>query len=152
MRIDCALLCDAVTVREGLFHILGGGVTRVYRPVYPSQLGVGIALRIMVHPTEADAAHEMALVLVEEDGREIVRLEIGFQAPPADQRGDIRPGEELNMLLPIGMHAWPLPHEGAFNVHILIDGIHQTEVPFYAAVGGPQELPPPPVKRDKRDQ
>lgn len=33
MRVDCALLCDAASVREGLLNILGGGITRVtYRP------------------------------------------------------------------------------------------------------------------------
>lgn len=29
MRVDCALLCDAATVREGLLHVLVGLLTLV---------------------------------------------------------------------------------------------------------------------------
>jgi len=39
MRLSVATLCDAATVREGLLHILGGGITQVWRESFPSPLG-----------------------------------------------------------------------------------------------------------------
>ena len=130
MRVDCALLCDAVTVREGLVHILGGGVTRLRRPQYPGPLNTALALRVMVHPTESDKPHEMEARLVKEDGDELARVEIGFEA--AAQQ--IRPGEELSAPFALPLHGLMIPHEGAYSFELLIDGVHQASVPFTAEV------------------
>ncbi len=128
MRIDCALLCDYVTVREGLLHVLGGGITRLGRPSFPSRLGVAFALRIMVHPTEAGKEHKIDALLLAEDGAEVARMEIGFELGPQN----VRPGEELSAPFAIPMHDFPIPHEGAYSFELLIDGVHQASVPFLA--------------------
>lgn len=38
-----AVLCDRATVRDGLLHILGAGVTIVYRDKVPAPLDVDVA-------------------------------------------------------------------------------------------------------------
>lgn len=131
MRVDCALLCDAATVREGLLHILGGGVTRLSRPEYPSPFGVSLALRIMVHSTEIGKEHALEVLLLAEDGENIAAVSAGFQI---DDPGDLAPGEEAPVALPITFPPQAiLPRSGGYSFEILIDGVHQSSVPFRAS-------------------
>jgi hypothetical protein len=134
MRIDCALLCDAVTVREGLLHILGGGITRLSRPEYPAPLNVALAVRIMVHPTECDRDHNLEVRLMDADGSEVGRLEAGFAIR---EPGDARPGEELAIAIPVSVQMLPLPKPGAFSFELLIDQMHHLSVPFLATQHDP---------------
>lgn len=132
MRIDCALLCDAATVREGLLHILGGGITRAGRPLYPAPVGLTLALRVLVHPTEADATHRLDVLLQGEDGQQVAQLEIEFGI---SDRSTLAPGEQVSVPLPIPFPAQvALPTPGAYSFELLIDGIHQATVPFQATV------------------
>jgi hypothetical protein len=130
MRIDCALLCDAATVREGLLHVLGGGVTRVTRQGYPAPLGLTVALRILVHPTEAGRQHKLDVRLQGADGQQImeVNVEFGMNEP-----GDLQPGEEASLPIPLNLPPeLRLPSPGTYSFELLIDGIHQQSVPFVA--------------------
>lgn len=128
MRVDCALLCDAVTVREGLLHVLGGGVTRLRRPEFPGPLNTALALRVMVHPTEAEQPHQLEVRLMKEDGEEVGRVEIDFEL----ESQAVRPGEELSAPFAVPLHGVALPHQGAYSFELLIDGIHQASLPFIA--------------------
>lgn len=127
MRIDCALLCDSVTIREGLLHILGGGITRVNRENFPAPLNLALALRIMVHPTEADRTHELKVLLLAQDGARVAELGIqfGINDPAA-----LEPTEEASLPIALSLHTIPLQHEGPYNFELIIDGIHQSTVPF----------------------
>lgn len=132
MRIDCVLLCDAVTVREGLLHILGGGVTRVHRPAYPAPLGACLAIRIMIHPTEAATDHQLQALLQGADGQKVGDITIGFGV---GDPGQLVVGEEASLPLGLSMVAGiPLPEHGAYSFELLIDGIHQASVPFRAEI------------------
>jgi hypothetical protein len=142
MRIDCALLCDAATVREGLLNILSGGITRANRTSYPAPLGMVLALRIMIHPTEISRPHQLRVLLQDADGRQLAAMEaeIGIGDP-----GQIEPGEEASLPLPLGLPPQvALPAPGRYSFEILIDGTHQATVPFTATLarihrsGGPR--------------
>jgi hypothetical protein len=133
MRIDCALLCDAATVREGLLHVLGGGVTRVTRQEFPARLGLTLALRILVHPTEANRQHNLEVLLQGADGEPVVQVqaEFGLNDP-----GDLQPGEEASLPIPLTLPPEVrLPSPGTYSFELLIDGIHQQSVPFVAQQG-----------------
>ena len=136
MRVDCALLCDAVTVREGLLHILGGGVTRINRPEYPAPMGLALALLIDVHPTEIDRPHVAQVLVLGADGQRLfeMQLQFGLEAPPPD----MPPGEHFPLPLPVPLHTVPIPSEGAYSVEVLIDGNHQKAVSFHAVIVAPQ--------------
>lgn len=129
MRIDCALLCDAATVREGLLHVLGGGVTRLNRPGYPAPLApITLALRILVHPTETDRQHQMEVRLQGPDGEPVAKFSVDFGVTDP---GQVQAGEEVSVPLPLTMPPnAALPQAGRYSFEILIDGIHQTSVPF----------------------
>ena len=129
MRIDCALLCDYATVREGLLHVLGGGITRINRPAFPAPFGCSIALRIVIHRTEADRPHKLRVILQDNDGKRLAQVDAGFGVgnPEAAE-----PGEDVAAALPIPMQAIMIPHAGSFSIELLIDDIHQSSVPFMA--------------------
>jgi hypothetical protein len=142
VRIDSALLCDAATVREGLLHVLGGGVTRAGRPSYPAPLALTLALRILIHPTEADRPHSLDVRLQGEDGQEAARIEIEFGLQTT---AHLEAGEQASLPLPIPLpEQVQLPAPGRYSFELLIDGIHQATVPFIAQLSeSPDEESPP---------
>jgi hypothetical protein len=143
LRVDCALLCDAATVREGLLHILGGGVTRLNRPQFPAPLATVLALRILVHPTEVDRSHHLTVQLNDADGQRLVNLDADFGVSDASV---LEPGEEASVPFPLALPPnAALPHQGRYSFEVLIDGIHQVSVPFSAVtIDLPQQPPQPP--------
>lgn len=138
MRIDCALLCDAATVREGLLHVLGGGVTRINRPGFPTPLSpLSLAMRVLVHPTEADRMHKMQVRLLDEDGAEIARFDLEFGV---GDTGQLEAGEEVSLPLPLTIPPnVGLEKAGRYSFEILIDGNHQASIPFIAKHTPPGE-------------
>lgn len=131
MRVDTALLCDAATVREGLLHILGGGITEIVRSEYPAELGLTLALRIMVHQTEVEHPHQLQIIVQGEDGQKVTEVHAQVEAePPPD---GIEPGEEGELLIPWNFPGRPkLPAPGRYSMELLIDGVHQRSIPFKA--------------------
>jgi hypothetical protein len=129
MEVDTALLCDAATVRDGLLHILGGGVTHLVRKEFPADLGVTLALRILVHQTEAEHPHELQILLQGEDGEKVVQVRANVQAePPPD---GVEAGEKGELVIAWSFPGRPkLPREGRYSMELLIDGVHQRTIPF----------------------
>ena len=66
-----ALLCDAVTVRENLLHVLGGGLGQIWRESYPAPLGAELALLLTLHPSETADEHELRVLIQDTDGKQI---------------------------------------------------------------------------------
>ena len=119
MRIDMALLCDAATERGGLLNVLGGGITQAARPEFPAPLGMTLALRVLLHPTEIDRPHELEILLQDADGDVATRAKIGLQVPPG---AEIPAGEEAAVPIPWNFPAQPaIPHEGRYSFEVLID-------------------------------
>lgn len=140
MRIDCALLCDAATVREGLLHILGGGVTQIARPEYPAPVGLTLALRVAVHPSEAGSQHRLEAQLVDFDGHRLIEIDVDFAPSVNQDPNDL--GEEIGVNIPLNFPPQAvLNGPGRYSVEILIDGIHQVSIPFSAnQVPNPQDV------------
>jgi uncharacterized protein DUF6941 len=137
--MDTAFLCDAATVREGLLNVLAGGITRTGRTEFPAALNLTLALRILLHPTEADDPHKLVVRLQGADGQEAARVDIEFGV---SDPGNLEPGEVFSLPLPIPMPPEvQLPAPGRYSFELLIDGIHQGSVPFIAhTVASPPEL------------
>jgi hypothetical protein len=132
MDVDTCMLCDAATVREGLLHILGGGITQTVRPEFPSPLGISLALRVLAHPTETAHPHKLEVILQDEDGERIVK----FQLQIAEIDEAIIPvGEQAPITLAWDFPGKPvLPHPGRYSFELLIDGVHQRTVPLNAVL------------------
>lgn len=128
MRVDLALLCDAVTVREGLMNILGGGVTRLNREVFPSQFSGGLALRILLNQMEAGTEHNLEIIFQSEDGQRLTEIKADFQSEVAQP---LNPGEELSFPIGIAFQT-AIPKPGAYSFEIAINGEHRKAVSLWA--------------------
>jgi hypothetical protein len=145
MRLDCALLCDAATVREDLLHILGGGITRIARPgPYPAALDVSLALRIVIDPGELKRSHESQILLQSDEGKLIADLRFEFLVDSGNE-----PGQETALPIAASLHGVGVPAPGAYRFEVLIDGVHQRTIPF--AVVHASKLPIAGRKSDTRD-
>lgn len=129
MQVE-ALLCDAATVRESLLHVLGGGVTRIWRPQFPAALGVDLALVLTLAQSEAQEKHRLRVLVQTADGAKLAEAiaEIGV-APSAD----LKPGERITVPVALSLRQVPIPADGIYGVEVLIDGILQRSFTFVAA-------------------
>jgi len=89
MDVATALLCDAATVREGLLHVLGGGITRLWRPALPAELATKLAVLVDLAPEDLETPHELEVLILCGE-LEIGRVMAGFQAhrPPRAEPGE----------------------------------------------------------------
>lgn len=131
MKVDLALLCDAVTVRDGLLHILGGGVTRLSRASYPAPLLCQVALRLALHQTEATATHAVRVVIIDEDGHEIAKVEGQVANDPAGL-ASMHAGETMYASIGLPLGGVVLPRPGTYAIEILVDDSHARTVSFRA--------------------
>jgi hypothetical protein len=129
-RVVSALLCDAATVREGLLHILGGGITRQHRAEYPAPMQVTLVAQVVLSPLEVEHAHDVSATVQTEDGDVVVQatghLEAGAPNPM------LEPGESVVLPLVIGLHAVVLPGPGGYSIEISVDDVHQNSIAFRA--------------------
>lgn len=129
MQVTAAFLCDAASVREGLLHVLGGGITRLWRQEFPAPLGVSVALLLELHRQELDRPHELNIIVMGEDGQPIAEAKGGFQAPtnPA-----LEVHEGLLVPMTLDLRTASLPSAGAYTVDISVDGEHRRSLHFSA--------------------
>jgi hypothetical protein len=111
------LLCDRATVREGLLHILGGGITRLGRPVLPAPLDVDLAL--MLTPDnllELPGEHRVEVTVNGDDGTLVVTSVITFSIAEADETDPLP-----YLALPINLRAVGISAYGHYTVNVLYD-------------------------------
>lgn len=139
MHVD-AMLADAATVREGLLHILGGGVTRLWRETLPAPMGCVLVLMIQMHPAETSDRHGIRVVINGADGQAVGRIEGDFGVNPGS---DHKPGELVNSPLVFNLQQVGLPVLGMYSIEILIDNQLARSLPFVVAKRSENPVPPP---------
>lgn len=129
-----ALLCDAASARENLLFILGGGITRIWRPQIPAALNVDLGMLFTMHPLEARERHRLAVVVQSADGRRIAELaaEFGMNEQMIEQL-ELRAGESLSFPLAIPLRGVGVTEYGSYSIEILVDGGHVESLPFAVA-------------------
>lgn len=129
MVID-AILCDAATVREGLLHVLGGGINRVFRKEFPAPMGVQIAMVLEIDIDELSESHELSVVIKDENDEEITKLGADLKM---NQQGDAKPnGDTVNLPLVLPTQGVPLPKPGEFYIDIFINDEHHRTLTLLA--------------------
>jgi hypothetical protein len=98
-------------------------------------MGMSLALRIMIHPTEVGATHQAGVLVVGEDGERAAELAMAIPPPPEEIIAALARGEELAVPVVINLSAVGLKQAGAYNIEVLVDGIHQASVPFLVKEG-----------------
>ena len=90
MDITTAILCDSATVREGLLHLLGGPINRLWRPNLPAPLGVALAAIVEIEQSELDVPHEIRATISNDLGV-LAEVAGGFQVgrPPRMETNEL---------------------------------------------------------------
>ncbi len=148
-RIQTAILCDFATVREGLLHVLGGGLTRLWRPRLPAPLGLSLAMLAEVPFDRAQLPHEFKVEIIG-PGHETVALLTGtFGINPGP--GPLRLEQGEDVLIPAVVHLLNVG-VGRHGLHILtatVDGVATVILRFW--VLHPEELSLPPLNLPSAD-
>jgi hypothetical protein len=124
VRVDCALLCDAATVREGLLNILGGGVTATAYETYPAPMPVTLALRVSAAREDISEGDHLLVVTVaspDGEGPVVGELRIPFVladgAPP--DNGDASAMTSFSVALPLT--GFDLTGPGTYAINVAFD-------------------------------
>lgn len=132
MRLGCAMLCDAAVVREGLLHILGGGVTRVTHPSYPARLDLNLALSITFEKAEIDREHQLRIRLGAEDSPgEVAELQARFRTERPEPQTT-----EASLPLSIGIDL-QVERAAAYVMTVSLDDEEIAALPLEAVTGEP---------------
>jgi hypothetical protein len=133
-RVAAALLCDAATVREGLLHILGGGITRLHRAEFPAPMQVTLVVQVVLTPTEIQFPHDIVARIQTEDGDVVVQANGHLDA--GEPNPMLEPGESVILPLVIHLHDVVMPAAGGYSIEVAVDDVHQTSLTFRAVQTG----------------
>jgi hypothetical protein len=140
MEIHATLLCDSATVREGLLHVLGGGITRVWIPQLPGPIGVALATLVALQPDEMGQLHEVH-VAVNSPNRRIVE---GMGALQVARPPNIEPGESVVVPFVLPLHNAGTAEYGRHVVELSIDdGAAESQLTFWVLHPDERVLPNP---------
>ncbi|QTU64235.1 hypothetical protein [Streptomyces scabiei] len=89
MKLIMAALCDRATIREGLLHILGAGVTQCSLASLPSAPDLDLAVLIRAENlNELAGRHTLTTTVTHEGGALLGRIEMIWESPqiePSDE-------------------------------------------------------------------
>ena len=139
VELKAAMICDAASVREGLLHVLGGGITRIWRQELPAPLGVALAVIVDLSPDVVFDAHEVTVAFVrDDDNMQINEVKGAFQVGPELR---LEPGEHQLVPIVFDLHGAVVDQYGAYTFHIAIDFIPATALRFWVLHPEEQLLP-----------
>jgi hypothetical protein len=140
VELKAAVICDAASVREGLLHLLGGGITRVWREDIPAALGVALALIVDLPPEVMFDPHEVTVAFVrDDDDEQLSEIKGAFQV---GQELRLEPGEHQLVPMVFDLHGAVIERYGAYTFHIAIDLLPATALRFWVLHPEEQLLPP----------
>lgn len=129
MKIGVAALCDRATVREGLLHMLGGGVTQVALPFMPAALDLDLALLVTADDyREFIGSHKIGVTLLRSsDSLVIAQAEMSFEGPDVELPEDT-PSPSIPLSVPLRGVA--VPTHAMYQVSVTVDGKEHTVLPL----------------------
>jgi hypothetical protein len=147
VKVTALLLADHASVREGLLHVLGAGITRIARDPLPARLDVALALMFQADD-EADlaATHNLEVVITESSpgspGQQIAKViaEMGVLPGVA-----LIPGPNLQIPVVVPIQPVPVPRTGSYEIAISLDGEPVGSYWFEIVKGGDLRPATPPA-------
>jgi hypothetical protein len=127
MKLTVATLCDAATVRDGLLHILGAGVSQTTMAELPAVASLTLAAIIQADITELRAEHRLSFTCKRPSGN------VDFLAVltlPPQPPGEMPVPVLIPVALPLNRYVIDVP--GRYEVMLTIDDLEPTVVPFVA--------------------
>ncbi len=138
MDIASAMLCDHATVREGLLHVLGGGITRIWRDSLPAPLGVALTLQLQMTQSEDAMPHEVRVDLWDRNKKSIAQAAAGVQYGGGAR---LEKGEHHLLQLALPLHQVGVEKYGRHELRINIDGGPVRVLSFWVLHPEEQQLP-----------
>ena len=130
MQLEFALLCDAVTQREGLLNILGAGVGVAEKSDFPAPIGVDLAISLFLDEAELDRLQAFGVSIVADDGTIVGQVSGQFSAKR------ILPKETIEIIrvgIPVKFPPNALlPSEGRYNFEVQLNDKVVASVPLLA--------------------
>jgi hypothetical protein len=123
VRVTALLLADHASIREGLLHVLGAGITRIARDPLPARLDVALALMLQA-ADEADfmASHALEVTISESSpasaGGQVAKVIAELGPPP----GAAYQGPNLQIPIVVPIQPVPVPRTGSYVIAISLDG------------------------------
>ena len=139
MRLNAAILCDAATVREGLLHLLGGGITRIWRAEIPTVFAVDLAVVLGMTQVEQDQSHDVRIALHDPDMGLVVEM-AGTVAYGGGAR--LEAGEEHSIPMVFPLRDAVAARYGRYVIDIGIDGESHRRIDVWLLHPEEQVLPP----------
>ena len=127
MKALICTLCDRATVREGLLHILGAGITTLGRPSLPAPMELDLVL--LLRPSQIDEAigsHEVTVSVCSDDGAKVMQSTLSFVVAPVDPVPDPLPSLPFS----VGLRNVVLSAYGHYAVQINYDDVRLEEIRF----------------------
>ncbi|MEO7032519.1 MAG: hypothetical protein ABI548_01705 [Polyangiaceae bacterium] len=115
MHID-AFICDAITMREGLLHVLGGGITTLTRSEFPTPLAISLAA---VLTAEAPGTYEVSVTIKREGSDEEV---FKVDGPIRAIGGGTTVEDGVVVPFPVGFIGTRIPAPGKYLIDIAVNG------------------------------
>jgi hypothetical protein len=126
-RVDWAIPCRYAEENGGLGTIVGAGIDTILVSNLPANIGLLIALRIVLGEGELEAPHELTFTLRDPSMNEVATVSAqleGFQPNPERE-----PGWEVGNFLPTA-HQFQVAELGTFTLEIQLDGRSQQTIPI----------------------
>lgn len=133
MRIECAVLCDGATLREGLLNIIGAGISSIEFQEFPAPLPLTFAVRVVLDTRELRDQHTLRLELVDAVGEERVEAaaELIFRVAPESRQLT----EEAAFAAPVPLSGFQITRSGKYLIKARMD--NHTLGTFPLRVTGP---------------
>jgi hypothetical protein len=121
LKLTTAILADFAQVREGLLHVVSGGITRAYRAELPGPLSINLAIVVQMDAVETQRPHDFLVVVMDEDGGELAKVEGQFQL----ESGELGVGETTQLPIAFDLRNATVSRYGSHTVGIYVDGHNQ---------------------------
>ncbi len=128
MKATAVMLADHATIREGLLHVLGGGITQVTRDPLPAPLGVMLA--VMLQPDSREdllKSHDLEVTIrhaAKEGGEPVARAVMTFSA------ATLPPGPLPAIPVAVPLQLVPVSETGIHNITVSLDGELAASIEF----------------------
>ena len=122
------MLCDAVSIRDGLLFVLGGGIDRLLLAEYPAVLPVQLAALLELEWLDQGEEHELLVCIYDEHVAELGRIQGRFSTTRS-----LELDEFARFPVGIPLNAVSLPCPGSYEVQLLVDGELKAVLPLEAS-------------------
>ncbi|QKS17280.1 hypothetical protein HUN59_14650 [Curtobacterium sp. Csp2] len=138
IQLGAAVLCDAATIRENVLHVLGAGVSQMFRGNFPAPLGAEIALLLYIDgEPNVEVQHRVTgeCRLRNSDAESVFGFEYTLRTVIEPNLG----AQSVSAIIPAT--GFGVPEAGAYEITIAVDDERVGAIPFTAILdeGLPQQ-------------